>query len=83
MLKIERVNEVNFEVCDVDIRSVLVWVTPEQHLHCCDTQDLELNVKLGGECTNDILYCRCFILNLRLSTMAFLHLKAKAVCYCQ
>lgn len=47
-LKIGRVNDAYFEACDVDLRSVLVWAIREQRLHCCDTEDLEFNVKLDG-----------------------------------
>lgn len=59
-LKIGRINDADFEACDVDLRSVLVWAIREQHLHCCDTDNLEFNVKLdgrplGGECINNII----------------------------
>ena len=58
-LKIGRVNDADFEACDVDLQSVLVWAIREQRLHCCGTEDLEFNVKLdgrplGGECINNI-----------------------------
>ena len=41
MLKIGRINDADFEACDVDLRSVLVWAIREQRLHCCDTEDLQ------------------------------------------
>ena len=59
ILKIGRVEDADFDACDVDPQSVLVWAKREQRLHHCDTEDLEFNVKLdgrplGGECINTI-----------------------------
>ena len=45
---VELMMHADFEACGVDLRSVLVWAIREQRLHCCDTEDMEFNVKLDG-----------------------------------
>ena len=47
-LKIAKVGDADFDACDVDLRSVLVWAIREQRLHSCDTEDKEFNAKLDG-----------------------------------
>jgi len=46
-LKIGKVNA-DFDACQVDLSSILVWAIREQHLHSCDTEDMEFNIKLDG-----------------------------------
>ena len=47
-MKIAKVNGADFEACDVDLSSVLVWAIREQRLHSQDTTDMEFNIKLDG-----------------------------------
>jgi len=48
-LQIAKVGDADFDACDVDLYSVLVWAIREQHLHSHeDKQDKEFNIKLDG-----------------------------------
>ena len=47
-MKIAKVDGADFEACDVDLSSVLVWAIREQRLHSQDTTDMEFNIKLDG-----------------------------------
>lgn len=47
-LKIAKVGDADFDACDVDLSSVLVWAIREQRLHSCDPEDMEFNIKLDG-----------------------------------
>ena len=55
-LKIAKVGEADFDACDVDLRSVLVWAIREQRLHSCDTEDKEFNIKLDGRPLGGVSY---------------------------
>ena len=55
-LKIAKVGEADFDACDVDLSSVLVWAIREQRLHACDTEDKEFNIKLDGRLLGDVSY---------------------------
>ena len=48
-LQIAKVGDADFDACDVDLYSVLVWAIREQRLHSHeDKQDKEFNIKLDG-----------------------------------
>ena len=47
-LKISKVKDFDFDACDVDLQSVLVWVIREQQLYGCDKKEMEFNMKLDG-----------------------------------
>lgn len=48
-LQIAKVGDADFDACDVDLYSVLVWAIREQCLHSDeDKQDKEFNIKLDG-----------------------------------
>lgn len=47
-LKISKVKDVDFDACDVDLQSVLVWAIREQQLYGCDKEEMEFNIKLDG-----------------------------------
>ena len=49
ILKIGRVEDADFDACDVDLQSVIVWPIREQRINRCDTEALEFNVKLAGQ----------------------------------
>ena len=48
-LKISKVKDVDFEACDVDVQSALVWAIREQQLYHCDKEEMEFNIKLDGQ----------------------------------
>lgn len=41
-------NDAEFEACDVNLSSILVWAIREQRLFSQDTADMEFNIKLDG-----------------------------------
>ena len=47
-LKIGKINDAEFDACDVNLSSVLTWAIREQHLLSNDTTDMEFNIKLDG-----------------------------------
>ena len=55
-LKIAKIGEADFDACDVDLSSVLVWAIREQRLHSCDTEDKEFNIKLDGRPLGGVSY---------------------------
>ena len=46
--KIARVKDADFDAWNVHLNSVLVWAIREQHLHSCNSEDKEFNIKLDG-----------------------------------
>ena len=59
-LKISKIKDVDFDACDVDLQSVLVWAIREQQLYGCEKDEMEFNIKLdgrplGGTCMNIVL----------------------------
>ena len=42
--KIVEVTDADFDACQVDHSSVLVWAIREQCLHSCDTEDMKFNI---------------------------------------
>ena len=47
-LRIQKINDANFEAWDVNLSSVLVWAIREQRLYSQDTDNMEFNIKLDG-----------------------------------
>ena len=43
-----KVGDLDFEACDVELHSVLVWAIREQRLYGCDLDEKEFNIKLDG-----------------------------------
>lgn len=46
--QIARVNSADFDAWNVHLYSVLIWAIREQHLHSCDSENKEFNIKLDG-----------------------------------
>lgn len=66
-LKIAKVGSADFDGCDVDLYSVLVWTIREQRLHSHeDKQDKEFNIKLDGCPLGGLFYYQhVLVVNLR------------------
>jgi len=56
-LKISKVKDVDFEACDVDVQSALVWAIREQQLYHYDKEEMEFNIKLDGQPLGGMQYC--------------------------
>lgn len=67
-LKIGKVGGTDFDGCDMNLYSVLVWTIREQRLHSLeDKQDKEFNLKLDGHLLGGKLfyYQHVLVVNLR------------------
>lgn len=47
-LKIGRINDAEFEACDVNLLTVLPWAICEQRLYSNDKVDMEFGIRLDG-----------------------------------
>lgn len=47
-LQINKIKEVEFDACEVNLSAVLVRAIREQRLHSCDKDEMEFNIKLNG-----------------------------------
>ena len=63
-LTIGKVTDADFDACQVDLSSVLVWAIREQRLHSCDTQDMEFNIKLDGRPLGGVYMANTLYINL-------------------
>lgn len=66
-LKISKIKDVDFDACDVDLQSVLVWAIREQQLYGCDKDEMEFNIKLDGRPLGGMEYC--FTIQNELTTL--------------
>ena len=58
-LKIDRINEAEFEACNADLHAVLVWALREQRLYSADSEELEFNIKLDGHPLGGLKHWKC------------------------
>jgi len=68
-LKISKIKDVDFDACDVDLQSVLVWAIREQQLYGCEKDEMEFNTKLDGRPLGGACMEYCFTIQNELTTL--------------